>query len=347
MIRTYQIADPRQPELHQSLTDKINNLTKPKGSLGRLEELALRIGLIQETLSPTLSQPHNIIFAADHGIVEEGVSKSPKEITWQQMSNFIHGGAGINFLCRQHGFEMVLVDSGIDYDLPPHPAIIDLKVNKGTRSYLHQDAMTEEEMKLCMERGGLVVDRLHARGCNVLAIGEMGIGNTSASSLWMSCLTNIPLVECVGAGSGLNTEEVRHKYNVLQQAQDNYNGTRTPENIMRRFGGYEMVMAVGAMLRAAELRMVILIDGFIMSNCLLMASNINPLVKEYAIFGHQGDEAGHKKLLDYMEARPLLHLDLRLGEGSGAVCAYPIIDSACRMINEMDNFAHASITKYF
>lgn len=347
MIRSYNISDPHEAQLHTALLNKIDNLTKPKGSLGRLEEIALQIGLIQGTLSPTLNRPHNIIFAADHGIVEEKVSKSPKEITWQQMSNFTHGGAGISFLCRQHGFELVLVDAGIDYDMPRHPAIIDLKVNKGTRNYLKGDAMTTEEMELCLERGALVVDKLNARGCNVLSIGEMGIGNTSASSLWMSCLTEIPLVQCVGAGSGLNTEEVRHKYEVLQRALDNFTLPRSAENVMRRFGGYEMVMTVGAMLRAAELRMILLIDGFIMTNCLLMASKINPLVKSYAIYGHQGDEVGHKLILDYLKARPLLHLDLRLGEGSGSVCCYPIVDSACRMINEMETFAQASITKYF
>lgn len=346
-MRDYQINNPHDEALRASLIDKINNLTKPKGSLGRLEEIALQIGLIQQTLSPSLTAPHNIIFAADHGIVEEGVSKSPKEVTWQQMSHFVHGGAGINFLCRQHGIELMLVDAGIDYDMPNVPQIFDLKVRKGTRNFLYGDAMTEAEMEQCLEYGALCVDRLDIRHCNVLSIGEMGIGNTSASSLWMSCLTDIPLVQCVGAGSGLDTQEVEHKYQVLQRALDNFQGERTARNVMMRFGGYEMVMAVGAMLRAAELRKVILIDGFIMTACLLMATHIHPEVREYAIFGHQSGETGHRLLLDYLNVRPLLHLGLRLGEGTGAVCAYPIIDSAVRMINEMDTFASASITKYF
>ena len=175
----------------------------------------------------------------------------------------------------------------------------------------------------------------------------MGIGNTAASSMWMTCLSNISLIDCVGAGSGLDNEGVKHKYNVLKKALENYPGDKSTLDVMRYFGGYEMVMAVGAMLKAAELGMVILIDGFIMTNCILAASRLYPEVMSYAIFGHQGDESGHKLLLDYLGARPLLNLGLRLGEGSGSVCAYPIVDSAVKMLNEMDSFAHASITKYF
>lgn len=345
-MKSFHIARPEQA-IKEVLTDKINNLTKPKGSLGTLEELALQIGLIQQTLTPTLQRPQNIIFAADHGIVDEGVSLSPKEITWQQISNFLHGGAGINFLCRQHGFELKIVDAGVDYDLPYEKGIINKKVRKGSRNYLHEAAMTEEEMNLCIEQGAEVVRQSHSEGCNVISFGEMGIGNTSSSSLWMTCFTGIPLEECVGAGSGLDNAGIRHKYNVLQQALDNYRGDGSAKDLIRYFGGLEMVMAVGAMLQAAELRMVILVDGFIMTNCMLAASKLYPEVLEYAVFCHQGDETGHKSVLRAMGAKPLLDLGLRLGEGTGAVCAYPIVDSAVRMINEMDNFAHASITKYF
>lgn len=345
-MKSFHIARPEQA-IKEALTDKINNLTKPKGSLGTLEELALQIGLIQQTLTPTLQRPQNIIFAADHGIVDEGVSLSPKEITWQQISNFLHGGAGINFLCRQHGFKLKIVDAGVDYDLPYEKGIINKKVRKGSRNYLHEAAMTEEEMNLCIEQGAEVARQSHSEGCNVISFGEMGIGNTSSSSLWMTCFTGIPLEECVGAGSGLDNAGIRHKYNVLQQALDNYRGDGSAKDLIRYFGGLEMVMAVGAMLQAAELRMVILVDGFIMTNCMLAASKLYPEVLEYAVFCHQGDETGHKSVLRAMGAKPLLDLGLRLGEGTGAVCAYPIVDSAVRMINEMDNFAHASITKYF
>jgi len=222
-----------------------------------------------------------------------------------------------------------------------------MKVRKGTRNYLHEAAMTETEMELCLERGADVVRRCREEGSNILSFGEMGIGNTSSSSLWMSCFTGIPLKECVGAGSGLDDAGIRHKYEVLKQSLDNYKGDGSPRDIIRYFGGLEMVMAVGAMLQAAELKMIILVDGFIMTNCILAAAKLYPEVLHYAVFGHCGDEYGHKLVLDSLNAKPLLHLGLRLGEGTGAICAYPIIESAVRMINEMDNFAHASITKYF
>ena len=345
-MKTFHIEKPDE-NLRPSIIDKINNLTKPKGSLGRLEEMALQIALIQQTLTPALHKPQNIIFAADHGIVDEGVSLSPKEVTWQQLSNFLHGGAGVNFLCRQHGFELKIVDAGVDYDLPYEKGIIDMKVRRSTRNYLYEAAMTKEEMKLCIERGAEVVRRCHDEGSNVLSFGEMGIGNTSSSSLWMTYFTGIPLEQCVGAGSGLNQQGIRHKYEVLKRSMENYNGDGAATDIIRYFGGLEMVMAVGAMLQAAELKMLILVDGFIMTNCMLAAMQLCPSVKDYAIFGHCGDESGHKLILEYMQAKPLINLGLRLGEGTGAICAYPLVDSAVRMINEMDNFTHASITKYF
>ena len=342
----FHIAHP-DSAIRQALQEKIDNLTKPKGSLGRLEELALQIGWIQQSLCPTLRKPQNIIFAADHGVVEEGVSLSPKEITWQQISNFLHGGAGVNFLCRQHGFTLKIVDAGVDYDLPYEQGIIDCKVRRSTRNYLHEAAMTPEETELCLQRGAAVVRQCHEEGSNVLSFGEMGIGNTSTSSLWMTYLTGIPLEQCVGAGSGLDSAGIRHKYDVLKRSMENYRGDGSPLDIITYFGGLEMVMAVGAMLQAAELGMVILVDGFIMTNCILAASKLYPAVLDYAIFGHSGDESGHRLVLDALGARPLLYFGLRLGEGTGAICAYPLIESAVRMINEMDNFAHASITKYF
>ena len=345
-MKQIEIPAPNE-QIRPLLEQKINNLTKPKGSLGMLEELALQIGLIQQTLTPQLCHPQNIIFAADHGIVAEGVSVSPKEITWQQIFNFLHGGAGVNFLCRQHGFELKIVDAGVDYDLPYERGIINRKVRRGTANFLHEAAMSEEEMERCLEHGAEVVEQCRKEGSNVLSFGEMGIGNTSASSLWMHTLTGIPLADCVGAGSGLNQEGVSHKLHVLQQALDNYRGNGSTVDLMRYFGGLEMVMAVGAMLQAAQRGMVILVDGFIMTNCMLAASKLSPEVLKYAIFCHCGDEAGHRLVLDALGAKPILHLGLRLGEGTGAICAYPIIDSAVRMINEMDSFAHASITKYF
>lgn len=331
-----------------AIVDKIDNLTKPKGSLGRLEELAMRICLIQQTLSPELREPHNVLFAADHGVIAEGVSVSPKEVTWQQLGHFSKGGAGINFLCEQHGFRLVLVDAGVDYDIPAGHGIIDKKVRKSTRNFRYEAAMTADEFDLCLRRGAEVIDDIHAStGCNIVSFGEMGSGNTSSSSMWMHLFTGIPLDRCIGAGAGLDTAGIRHKYEVLSESLAAYGGDGSVGSVMAWFGGYEMVMAVGAMLRAAELGMIVIVDGFIMTSCMLAASKLCPAVLDYAIFGHQGDESGHKLMLEALGVRALLHLDLRLGEGSGAVCAYPIIESAVRMINRMDSFRDVNVTKYF
>lgn len=345
-MTTFNIARPDKAIEHK-LIDKIDNLTKPKGSLGMLEQLALKIGIIQQTLTPSLKNPCNILFAADHGIIEEGVTVSPKEVTWQQLSHFSKGGAGINFLCDQHGFKLVLVDAGVDYDIPAGHGIIDLKVRKSTRNFLYEAAMTPDELELCMQRGAGVVADVHARGCNVVSFGEMGSGNTSSSSMWMHLFTDIPLDRCIGAGAGLNGSGISHKYDVLSRALANYKGGDSVQDKMAWFGGYELAMAVGGMLKAAELGMVILVDGFIMTACILAASRLYPEVMDYAIFCHQGDESGHKLMLEHMGVKAVLHLDLRLGEGSGAVCAYPIIQSAVNMINNMDSFQSVNVTKYF
>ena len=322
----FQINKPDE-KIREALINRINSLAKPKGSLGRLETLALQIGMIQQTLAPQLTHPVNVIYASDHGIADEGVSQSPKEVTRQVIYNFLNGGSGVCFLARQHGFEIKIVDGGVDYDFPENPRIINRKIRKGTRNFLHEAAMTHEELEKALQIGAEIVSDCHKEGYNIISFGEMGIGNTSASSLWMSCLTGIPLAECVGAGSGLNAEGVRHKYEVLKAAQENYRGDGSPLDIMRK--------------------MIILVDGFIMTNCVLAASRLYPDMQDYCIFGHCGDESGHRKLLDYLHAEPLLYLGMRLGEGSGSVCAYPIVDSAVRMINEMHTFEQEAITKYF
>ena len=330
---------------------KIDNLNKPKGSLGRLEELAMQMCLIQQTLSPRLARPCHLLFGADHGIEREGVSVSPREVTWQQMVNFANGGGGVNMFCRQHGFRLYLVDIGVDHDLSGYESIINKKIDNGTGNFLYGPAMSEEQFETALETGASLVDECRREGCNVVSIGEMGIANTSPSSVWMSMLGHIPLKECVGAGAGLDDEGIRHKYEVLSQAVRHYEETTADsartENIIRYFGGFEMVGAIGAMLRAAELRMIILVDGFIMTACALAAARFCPEAQDYMIFGHVGDESGHKRLLDILGAEPILNLGMRLGEGTGAICAFPIIDSAARMINEMNNFDNAHITKYF
>lgn len=345
-MKTFHIKTPDKT-IVPALQDKIDNLTKPKGSLGRLEELAVQIGTIQQTLSPVLHTPQNIVFAADHGIVVEGVSFSAPEVTAQQIHNFLRGGAGINLFARQHHFILKIIDCGINADLENLPGLINRKIRKSTRNYLYEPAMTTEEREQAIEIGAEMVHLAYQEGTNIISFGELGMANTSASSLWMTYFTGIPLKDCVGAGSGLNSQGIEHKYNVLQRAMDNYKGDSTTEDILRWFGGFEMVAAVGGMLQAAELGMTIIIDGFIMTNCVLAASKLYPEILEYCIFGHQGDEAGHKLLLDALHAKPLLNLGLRLGEGTGAICAYPIIESAIRMINEMTSFQQASVTKYF
>ena len=321
---------------------KIDNLNKPKGSLGRLEELAMQICLIQQSLEPSLAHPCHLLLGGDHGIEREGVSVSPRCVTWQQMINFTHGGGGVNMFCHQHGFKLRIVDVGVDYDLSGVDGIIDRKIARGTRNFLHEPAMTSDEFDRAIEIGSDLVDDCISEGCRVLCIGEMGIANTSPSSIWMHLFTGIPLDECIGAGAGLDAPGIRHKYEVLSEAVSRFCGEP-----LSYFGGYEMIAAIGAMLKAAEKHLVILVDGFIMTACALAAVRLYPAAQDYMIFTHCGDESGHKRLLDAMGASALLHLGLRLGEGTGALCAFPIVDSAVRMMNEMNNFDNARITKYF
>ena len=349
-MRTFQIARPDEV-IRSVIQDKIDNLNKPKGSLGVLEELAMQVCLIQQTLTPSLAHPSHLLLGGDHGIEREGVSVSPREVTWQQMITFTRGGGGVNMFCRQHGFKLRIVDVGVDYDLSKVDGIIDRKIARGTKNFLYKPAMSEEEFDRAIQIGSDLVDDCAAEGCRILCIGEMGIGNTSPSSIWMSIFGNIPLKDCIGAGAGLNDDGIRHKYEVLSKAVSRHQSYLSPLTShlspLRIFGGFEMIAAIGAMLRAAERHLVILVDGFIMTACAMAAIKLYPASQDYMIFTHCGDESGHKMMLDIIDAKPLLHLGLRLGEGTGALCAFPIIDSAVRMMNEMNNFDNAKITKYF
>lgn len=387
-MRTFKIESVDKKSLASQLQDKIDNLNKPKGSLGKLEKLALQMGLIQNTLSPKLRNQHHILFGADHGIEREGVSVSPREVTWQQMLNFCRGGGGVNMFCHQHDFHLRLVDVGVDYDFPADIIdpqhfdnlrvefpIYNHKIAYGTKNFLHEAAMSDEEYEKAIEVGVTHVNELFDAGCNIVSFGEMSIGSTSPSSIWMYFFENIPLDKCVGAGAGLNSEGIQHKYAILAESIENFvhmTGieSSTPlqasedwkfvpgrverpffpgyaREIIRWFGGFEMVATIGAMLCAAEHRMVILVDGFIMTACALAAYQLYPAVLDYAIFAHQGDESGHSMMLQAMGADPILNLGLRLGEGTGALCVFPIVQSAVNMINEMNNFQNAHITKYF
>ena len=360
---TFHIEKP-DDGLRQCIQQKIDNLNKPKGSLGRLESLAMQVCLIQQTLTPSLAHPCHLLLGGDHGIEREGVSVSPREVTWQQMINFTRGGGGVNMFCRQHGFDLRIVDVGVDYDLTPYPAILNRKIARGTENFLYGPAMTEAQYEAALTVGVDAVNAFHQEGCRIISIGEMGIGNTSPSSIWMHLFTHIPLEECIGAGAGLNDEGIRHKYDVLSKAYKTYESHEAHEAHkahkshksheaheahypLSYFGGYEMVAAIGAMLRAAELHLIILVDGFIMTACAMAACQLYPAAKDYMIFAHCGDESGHRRMLDALQAEPLLHLGLRLGEGTGALCAFPIVDSAVRMMNEMNNFDNANITRYF
>ena len=337
-------------ELKSLVQQKIDNLNKPKGSLGRLEELAMQICLVQQTLTPELRHPCHLLLGADHGIEREGVSVSPREVTWQQMLNFTRGGGGVNMFCRQHGFHLRIVDVGVDYDLTDVPGIIDRKIARGTRNFRYEAAMSEAEYQQALAIGAQLCDDCAAEGCNVLCIGEMGIGNTSPSSIWMHLFEQIPLDQCIGAGAGLDAPGIRHKREVLGEAVGRFLDTMPQYSVadaVRYFGGFEMVTAIGAMLRAAERHMLVLVDGFIMTACAVAAIRLQPDVQACMIFTHQGDESGHRLMLEGIGARPLLSLGLRLGEGTGALCAYPIVDSAVRMMREMNNFERAHITKYF
>ena len=342
---------PVDRSMQGAIQEKIDNLNKPKGSLGRLEELAMQVCLIQQTLEPSLAHPCHLLLGGDHGIEREGVSVSPREVTWQQMINFTRGGGGVNMFCRQHGFKLRIVDVGVDYDFSGVSGMIDRKIARGTKNFLYEPAMSEEEFDRAIQIGSDLVDDCVAEGCRVLSIGEMGIGNTSPSSIWMSLFGDIPLKDCIGAGAGLNNDGIRHKYEVLSKALSRHQSYLSPLTShllpLRIFGGFEMIAAIGAMLRAAELHLIILIDGFIMTACALGAIRLYPASQDYMIFTHCGDEAGHKMMLDIVDAKPLLHFGLRLGEGTGALCAFPIVDSAVRMMNEMNNFEKAQITKYF
>ena len=377
-MRTFHIYHPDEA-IRSAVREKIDNLNKPKGSLGRLESLAEQICMVQQSLTPRLHHPCHLLLGGDHGIEREGVSVSPREVTWQQMINFTRGGGGVNMFCRQHGFDLRIVDMGVDYDLSGIPGIIDHKIARGTRNFLYEAAMSQEELDRSIDIGARLVDDCAQTGCNIICIGEMGIANTSPSSIWMSLFGGIPLDECIGAGAGLNDTGIAHKREVLRRALQGFLGashcnhraiyslpsgragegaactnpqpsTLNPqqsEEVIRYFGGFEMTGAIGAMLRAAERGMLVMVDGFIMTSCMLAASQLYPEVLDYAVFCHSGDESGHQRMLQLMKAEPLLRLGLRLGEGTGALCAYPLIESAVRMVNEMNNFKNANITKYF
>jgi nicotinate-nucleotide--dimethylbenzimidazole phosphoribosyltransferase len=327
----------------EQLRDKIDHKTKPLGALGRLEELAQQIGIVQNTLSPSLRSPTVVVFAGDHGIASEGVSAYPPEVTFQMVLNFLQGGAAINVFCQQNGLALHIVDAGVKADLAPHPRLIDAKIAKGTQNYLTGPAMTEAQLAQCLAKGAEVVAQVAATGCNVIGFGEMGIGNTSAASLLLSALAGLPLADCVGRGTGLDDAQLARKLAVLTQAQDFHGPLADARQVLQTFAGFEMAQMCGAMLAAQEKKMLILIDGFIVGSVFLVASQFNPALKANAIFCHRSQEQGSRALLQHLGAEPLLDLDLRLGEGTGCALAYPLVQAAVNFLNQMASFAEAGV----
>lgn len=339
----FNIESPKD-KLIEQLQHKIDFKTKPIGSLGMLEQLAIKIGSIQGTLSPELHKPVIMVFAGDHGIALDGVSPYPQEVTWQMVANFMAGGAAINVFGRQNGIDIKIVDAGVNYDFDKDWNVIDAKIAHGTKSYLNESAMTGEQFHLAMEKGAQLVERVHKEGTNVIGFGEMGIANTSSAAVLLHLLTKIDLKECVGRGTGWDDEGLKRKYEILAKAVNNYQGDGTVEDIFAHFGGFESVMIAGAILKAAELKMIILVDGFIITSALLAASKMNSKVLDYCIFTHKSNENGHKYMLEHLNANAILDLGMRLGEGTGAAVAYPIIESAVNFLNQMASFEDAGVS---
>jgi nicotinate-nucleotide--dimethylbenzimidazole phosphoribosyltransferase len=337
------VITPHSLALSSALQAKIDQKTKPLGALGQLESLALQIGLCQNSLTPSLNKPCIIIFAGDHGIVESGVSAYPQTVTAQMVANFLSGGAAISVFARQHQLELLIVDAGVNADLESHPRLTDAKIGKGTKNFLTHPAMTTGECAKALQAGAELVLQQHNNGCNCIGFGEMGIGNTSSAALLMHCLTVMPLAQCVGRGTGLNDDQLQNKLSVLQQALNQHKGITEPLDILTTFGGFEIAMMAGAYLKAAELGMLIMVDGFIAGTALLVACKLYPQTLDYCVFSHVSSEQGHQALLDQFNAKALLNLDLRLGEGSGIALAYPLLQSAVVFLNEMATFAEAGV----
>lgn len=332
-------------QLTAALQQKINDKTKPLGALGELEKLALQIGCLQNTLTPTLSQPTILVFAADHGIATEGVSAYPAAVTAQMVLNFLQGGAAINVFCQQHDIALEIIDAGVNYEFPASSQLIDAKIAKGTKNYLYETAMTMTELNQCFEKATEIVERVFQRGCNIIGFGDMGIGNTSSASLIMSQLCEIPLANCVGKGAGLNDEQLQGKLARLTQAQNQHPDLKNAREVLATFGGFEIAQITGAMLAAYQRNMLLMIDGFIASAAFLVAQRLEPEIQTHAIFCHLSDESGHQLLLDYLKAKPLLQLKMRLGEGTGCAVAYPIIQSAIIFLNQMASFDSAGVSR--
>lgn len=349
--------------LQQQLQHIINNKTKPLGALGRLEEVALKIGLIQQTTQPVIQHPHIIVFAGDHGIAGTGlVNAYPPEVTAQMVLNFLHGGAAINVFCRQHTLQLKVVDAGVNFDFAPfllkenglgNEVVINAKINYGTKNYLDEPAMSLAEAEVAIEKGKMIVAQTAAVGCNCIGFGEMGIGNTSSASLIMSAITGLPVMEFTGRGAGLTNGQLQTKIGTLEQAYNKHalnTLAHQPIDLLSRVGGFEIAMMAGAYLEAVKQKMIVVVDGFIATAALLIANELfiaekpNNTLIDHCIFAHTSQEAGHEKILRHLGVTPLLNLAMRLGEGTGAALAMPLIQSAVHFLNEMASFESAGVS---
>nr|WP_288833653.1 nicotinate-nucleotide--dimethylbenzimidazole phosphoribosyltransferase [uncultured Flavobacterium sp.] len=329
----------------KALEDKINKKTKPIGSLGVLEKIAKQIGTVFQTLEPKISNPNIVVFAADHGIAQHGVSAYPQDVTRQMLTNFLDGGAAINVFCKQNKIALSVVDAGVNYDFPSNTTLISAKIDKGTHSFLGGPAMGKAQMELCFSKGSEIVAAIAKQGSNCIGFGEMGIGNTATASVLMSVICNFSIEDCVGRGTGVDDEKLQFKIDILRKAIENYHGQKDLDSYLTYFGGFEILQMAGGMLEAYRQNMIFLVDGFICSVAFLIAFKKNPAIIDNAIFSHQSAEKAHKKLLDYLGVSAVLQLDLRLGEGTGCALVFPIIESAVAFLNEMASFESAGVSE--
>ncbi|HEX7686010.1 MAG TPA: nicotinate-nucleotide--dimethylbenzimidazole phosphoribosyltransferase [Trinickia sp.] len=337
------VVAPLDRSLREALTRIIDAKTKPQGSLGMLEVLARQVGMIQRSTRPTIERPAMIVFAADHGIAQEGVSPYPQAVTAQMVANFLSGGAAINAISGVSGLTLEVVNAGVATPLAPLPGLVDVPIGAGTRNFAREPAMTREQASAAMLAGAQRVRYHAALGTNVIGFGEMGIGNSSSAACLMSRLCEVPIDDCAGRGTGLDNAGLARKRNVLASALALHSDVAAPIDVLATFGGFEIAMMVGAYLAAAEANMTILVDGFIATAALVVADAIAPAVRDYCVFAHLSNEAGHRRMLDYFGAKPLLTLDLRLGEGTGAALALPVLRAAVAFLNEMASFESAGV----
>ncbi len=331
--------------LRQELQRRIDGKTKPPGSLGRLEQVALQLGLIQQTTAPQLRQPTLVVFAADHGAAVAGISAFPQDVTWQMVLNYLQGGAAVNVFARQAGWDLLVVDAGVKHDFGSMPGLLDRKIAPGTHNYIHEPAMSAAQCQAALDAGRAIVADLAEKGCNLLGLGEMGIGNTACAALLAHRLLGLPLAEIVGRGTGLDDAGLQRKTMLLSQAAARCPAPLDSFETLRQFGGFEIAMMAGAMLEAAARRITILVDGFIVTAALLVARGFDPHVTECCLYAHCSEERGHRRLLDALGAEPLLDLGLRLGEGTGAALALPLVRAAAGFLAEMASFDSAGVSQ--